>query len=172
MKWNIEKLIEANETGDATLYFEIIQQLKENGMNEDTTTMQTLRTLIEMSWTVVEYELGQETVFTKAIYDLYYNKDLKEKTLIDILGNDIFDAIYEEIEVTYEVERGKLNEQNVEESFKFESFKTLKDAEYEYGVIQCNEPGRYKCLWQIFIKDGEETKRELLKSEGRKGEIL
>lgn len=95
MQWNIEKLIEASETGDATLYFEIIQQLKENGMNEDTTTMQTLRTLIEMSWTVVEYELGQETVFTKAIYDLYYNKDLKEKTLIDILGNDIFNVIYE-----------------------------------------------------------------------------
>lgn len=72
------------------------------------------------------------------------------------------------MEVTYEVERGKLNEQNVEESFKFESFKTLKDAEYEYGVIQCNEPRRYKCLWQILIKDGEEINRELLKSEGRK----
>lgn len=77
-------------------------------------------------------------------------------------------SVYEKIEVTYEVEKGKLNEQNVEESFKFESFETLKEAEYEYGVIQCNETGRYKCLWQIFTKDGEEINRELLKSEGRK----
>lgn len=72
------------------------------------------------------------------------------------------------MEVTYEVERGKLNEQNVEESFKFESFETLKEAEFKYESIQCNEPRRYKCLWQIFIKDGEEINRELLKSEGRK----
>ena len=68
----------------------------------------------------------------------------------------------------YEVERGKLNEQNIEESFKFESFETLKDAESEYDAIQCNESGRYKNLWKIFIEDGEEINRELLKSETKK----
>ena len=40
------------------------------------------------------------------------------------------------MEVTYEVERGKINEQNVEESFKFESFKTLKDATFADGMAE------------------------------------
>lgn len=74
--------------------------------------------------------------------------------------------------ISYEVERGKLNDINVEETFKFEQFNKLEDAEYEYGVIQCNEPKTYKCLWEITTEHGDEIKRELLKSEGRKGEIL
>jgi hypothetical protein len=91
MNWNINNLREAQEDGDFTLYREMMEQLKANGVREDTATMQAFRTLAEMSWCLVE---EVPNFFSKAIESIYY--DLKIETLKTILGNSIFNAIYEE----------------------------------------------------------------------------
>ena len=90
MNWNIERLIESTD-GEDLLFCEIMKQLLENGVGEDTATMQALRTLSEMSWCLVE---DTPTFFNEAIENIYY--DLKIETLKAILGDSIFNAIYEE----------------------------------------------------------------------------
>ena len=91
MNWNISKLREAQEDGDFTLYCEIMEQLLENGVKEDTITMQTLRTLKEMSWCLVE---NVPNFFSEPIESIYY--DLKIETLKCILGSATFKTVFEE----------------------------------------------------------------------------
>ena len=94
MNWNIENLIASAISGDFELYEEIYRQLKE-AKNEK--HLQDLKTLMSLSWEVVQEETGPSTTLSRAIYDLYYNKDLKEKTLKEILGGDTFKTLYKNI---------------------------------------------------------------------------
>ena len=91
MKWNIEKLRINAENSDFELYCEIMEQLLENGVKEDTITMQALRTLKEMSWCLVE---NVPNFFSEPIESIYY--DLKIETLKCILGSATFETIFEE----------------------------------------------------------------------------
>lgn len=94
MKWDIEKLIDAALSGDAFLYVEMYDQLKSA---KEERHLQDLKTLIELSWEVCQEEVGLSTHLSSLVYDLYYNQGLKESTLIDILGQETFDIIFDNI---------------------------------------------------------------------------
>lgn len=94
MNWNIENLIASAMSSDFELYEEIYKQLKEAKKEK---YLQDLKTLMALSWEVVQEEIGASTTLSRSIYDLYYNKDLKEKTLKEILGSETFNALYENI---------------------------------------------------------------------------
>ena len=93
IEWNLEKLIDASRQGDCILYEEMIEQLRFNNVDKH---IQDLQTLIAISWSVSEYESTQSTTLNKQLYNLYYNLNLKENTLIEILGEDTYNKLYEE----------------------------------------------------------------------------
>lgn len=93
IEWNLEKLIDASRQGDCILYEEMIEQLRFNNVDKH---IQDLQTLIAISWSVSEYESTQSTTLNEQLYNLYYNLNLKENTLIEILGEDTYNKLYEE----------------------------------------------------------------------------